>query len=688
VQKTTTKPRSETSSWRRAGLCAALALATVAFFWPTLGNDFVQYDDQDYVTQNPHILRGLSWEGFRWAFGEAYAANWHPLTWISHALDVELFGLNATGHHLSSLLWHAANAVLLMMLLQSLTRQTGRSFMVAGLFALHPLRVESVAWVAERKDLLSGFFFLLALLAYSRFVSLSRNATDAEGRFGKGEPASPRFSFRPIGFYILALVCHGAGLMSKPMVVTLPFVLLLLDYWPWGRLKSLGPNDPWRAVARLLLEKAPFFLLSGVSAVVTLQVQAPAKLYFAGLPFSLRLANAVVACARYLGKTLWPADLAVFYPHPGRWPNATVLIATVIILGLSAGLVVWGRRRPWLAVGWLWFVGMLVPVLGLVQVGVQSMADRYTYLPSIGLFLAVVWGLSEWSVFRKAPRPLTVLVAALALAACGTRTWLQTRLWANTETLFTHAASVTRGNWVAHYNLALLALHRYQTFQRGPGATQTGLSRPQETTTDAGPSLGGRPPGLGGSNRDYLAETIVHCRAALRGRPGYVDAQVTLAKALTESNQLDEARTWLEAALAADPKNAEARQNLGEIHHRQGRTKEAVAEYRRSLELKNPWPEVMNNLAWILATHPDSSVRNGAEALRLAEEACALTQRTNLWLLSTLAAACAEVGDFVRAVATAEEVVRKAEAAGQQELLERTRRRLELYRAQLPVRDP
>ncbi|HPC59543.1 MAG TPA: hypothetical protein PKX23_02710, partial [Verrucomicrobiota bacterium] len=455
MQKTTTKPRSETSSWRRAGLCAALALATVAFFWPTLGNDFVQYDDQDYVTQNPHILRGLSWEGFRWAFGEAYAANWHPLTWISHALDVELFGLNATGHHLSSLLWHAANAVLLMMLLQSLTRQTGRSFMVAGLFALHPLRVESVAWVAERKDLLSGFFFLLALLAYSRFVSLSRNATDAEGRFGKGEPASPRFSFRPIGFYILALVCHGAGLMSKPMVVTLPFVLLLLDYWPWGRLKSLGPNDPWRAVARLLLEKAPFFLLSGVSAVVTLQVQAPAKLYFAGLPFSLRLANAVVACARYLGKTLWPADLAVFYPHPGRWPNATVLIATVIILGLSAGLVVWGRRRPWLAVGWLWFVGMLVPVLGLVQVGVQSMADRYTYLPSVGIAIMIAWGIPNF-IHRESIRKRFLFPAAIAmLILLAVITFKQCGYWKNSVTLFSQTLRVTKNNHKIHHNLGV-----------------------------------------------------------------------------------------------------------------------------------------------------------------------------------------------------------------------------------------
>jgi hypothetical protein len=665
----------------------ALGLATLACFWPTLGNDFVQYDDQDYVTQNPHIQSGLTWQSIRWAFGAAYAANWHPLTWISHALDVELFGLDPAGHHLSSLLLHAANAVLLFTLLNRVTRRTGRSFLVAGLFALHPLRVESVAWVAERKDVLSGFFFLLALLAYTRFVFPSRCARDRLGRAGNAEPAGTGCDFRSAVFYCLALAGHAAGLMSKPMVVTLPFVLLLMDYWPLGRLGGAGRGTEGKTIVRLLIEKVPFLVLSGISAAITFQAQAPAKVYFAGLPFSLRLANAAVACARYLGKTFWPADLAVFYPHPGRWPTAVVLMAALAIVALTFLVVGSGRRHPWLGVGWLWFLGMLVPVLGLVQVGVQSMADRYTYLPSIGLFIAVVWACGEWAAFKKLPRPLAVLAAAAALAACGTQAWLQSRIWANTETLFTHAASVTRGNWVAHYNLALLAMHRYQTLQRGSGGAAPTLPEAQTRGSGNGPTApaGGAGPGV--LTRDYLGETIAHCRAALRGRPGYVDAQVTLAKALTESNQLDEARTCLEAALAADPRNAEARQNLGEIHHRQGRNREAVGEYRRALELKAEWPEVMNNLAWILATNPDPAIRNGPEALHLAEEACGLTQRTNVWMLSTLAAAYAEVGDFAQAVATAEELVRNAEVLGLKELLERTRRRLELYRSQLPLRE-
>lgn len=690
MQKATSQSQSTASVWRTVLPGVALGLATLACFWPTLGNDFVQYDDQDYVTQNPHLRSGLTWGSVRWAFGAAYAANWHPLTWISHALDVELFGLNPAGHHLSSLLLHAANAVLLFTLLNSLTRRTGRSFLVAGLFALHPLRVESVAWVAERKDVLSGLFFLLVLLAYSRFVFLSRGAQDRLGRGGVAEPAGTGCGFRPAVFYCLALAGHAAGLMSKPMVVTLPIVLFLMDYWPRGRLAGAVGGTPGKRIARLLIEKVPFLMLSGISAALTLQVQAPAKVYLAGLPFSLRLANAAVACGRYLEKTFWPADLAVFYPHPGRWPGAVVLMTVLGIVAMTLVLIRWGRRYPWLGVGWLWFLGMLVPVLGLVQVGAQSMADRYTYLPSIGLFIAVVWGCGEWAVFKKLPRPLAVLAAAVALAACGTGTWRQSRLWADTETLFTHAASVTLGNWVAHYNLALLAMHRYQTLQRGPGGVAPALPpvQPRGSGSGDGPTPLTIGAGPGVVTRDYLGETIAHCRAALRGRPGYVDAQVTLAKALTESNQLNEARTYLEATLSADPKNAEARQNLGEIHHRQGRNREAVGEYRRALELTAEWPEVMNNLAWILATNPDAAIRNGPEALRLAEDACRLTQRTNVWMLSTLAAAYAEVGDFAQAVATAEELVRSAEVLGLRELLERTRRRLDLYRSQLPLREP
>ena len=359
-------------------ICLALALVTFALYAPMLRHGFINLDDQQYITANDHVRAGLTWSGVVWAFKTSEAANWHPLTWISHMTDCQMFGLNAGGHHLVNLLFHIANTLLLFFWLNKLTGALGRSFFVAALFAWHPLHVESVAWAAERKDVLSAFFWMLALIAYARFANLSK-------------VQSPKSKV----FYILALFLFACGLMSKPMVVTLPFVLLLLDFWPLQRFPISDFRFP--VFFRLVLEKIPFFALAFASCLITYLVQKSGGATWsqAALPFHARIANALVAYVRYISKTFWPADLAVIYPYSRHWP-AVLVGGAALVLAAWTGLFLWrARRNPHLIVGWLWFLGTLVPAIGLVQVGSQSMADRYTYIPGIGLFIVIVWGAND-----------------------------------------------------------------------------------------------------------------------------------------------------------------------------------------------------------------------------------------------------------------------------------------------------
>src|SRR6266850_6413629 len=409
-----------------------LALTTLAVLWPVTQNDFVNYDDLDYVTANAHVQSGLNWKGVVWAFTTGHASNWHPLTWLSHMVDCQLFGQRAGAHHLMSLLFHAANTVLLFLVLRGLTGALWRSVLVAGLFALHPLHVESVAWVAERKDVLSAFFFLLTIGAYRRYAEQSgvcnlkskvgKTATedkrrrpgikesqvkhpkskaageeaDARSPVARDDPAPftiQHSRFRPWHFYALALILFALGLMSKPMLVTLPFVLLLLDYWPLGRLNN--PRPKLKTAIRLLLEKVPFLALSLVSSFVTFQVQKHGGAVSVSLSVGQRIANALVSYVRYMGKLFWPENLSVLYPHPGKWPLPEVIACAASLAAITVAVVALARRKPYLPVGWLWFLGTLVPVIGLVQVGVQAMADRYSYLPLIGLFVMLAWGLND-----------------------------------------------------------------------------------------------------------------------------------------------------------------------------------------------------------------------------------------------------------------------------------------------------
>jgi protein O-mannosyl-transferase len=434
------KPTSH--RWTLA-ICILLAAVTLSLYGPVIRHPFINYDDKDYVTENQQVRAGLSWHTMVWALTATGKANWHPLTWISHALDCQLYGMDAAGHHLSSILFHVLNTVLLFLLLAQVTRLTVRSAVVAALFALHPLNVESVAWIAERKNVLSMFFFLLALGAYGWYTR---------------QPNWRR--------YAAVALLFALGLASKPMVITLPCVLLLLDYWPLGRVRGWAKAStifpvPQTAWARLVAEKVPLLALSAASAIVTVIAQQSGHAVVQGghLYFQVRAENALYSYAMYVGKVFWPVHLAVFYPHPLDKLTFLQVVFSGLFLIVVCTYVWWERvKRPYLVTGWLWFLGTLVPVIGFIQVGAQGMADRYAYLPTIGLFVMLVWRTGDWAEehslsFRTiAPVTVTVLVVLCAL------TFRQIGYWHSSYDLWTHTLAVTQDNFAANNNLGDLLL--------------------------------------------------------------------------------------------------------------------------------------------------------------------------------------------------------------------------------------
>jgi len=453
-------------------------LVTLALYWPARHYDFVQYDDPEYVVENHAVSSGLSWWGLQWAIVDAHAANWHPLTWLSHMLDCQLFGLNAGAHHLVNVLLHCANSALLFLLLRAMTGSFWRSAFVAALFAWHPLRVESVAWISERKDVLSGFFFMLTLWAYSRYAKEAEKSRPL-GQTENQNPTTIIFIHRPLSsrFYALALTCFTLGLLSKPMLVTVPCILLLVDYWPLNRFGVFDPaaidapeggRRRWRIAGALLREKIPFFLLSLAVGLLTFFAQRSggAVNITASEGIVSRIGNVLAGYSGYLVKLVWPRDLTVLYLRPASPPILTVAFGAAILVIFFALAVGGMRRRPYIAVGGLWFGIMLLPVSGLVPVGLQSIADRYTYLPAIGLGLAVAWGATDQVTglrFGGTRRVLLGAVAGAVLIACAGLTRHQLPYWENTETLMNHALQVDPDNYVAHENLAVYYSKRGQT---------------------------------------------------------------------------------------------------------------------------------------------------------------------------------------------------------------------------------
>jgi len=586
--------RSNDSQRERTALLAGVLLfgLVLGAFLPVLSNGFVGFDDPDYVTENDHAQAGLTWESVQWAFRSAEAANWHPLTRLSHMLDCELFGLAPWGHHLTSLLLHAVNATLLFVVLRYMTGATWRSFAVAMLFGVHPLRVESVAWIAERKDVLSTTFWMLTLWAYARYAREQCEAgTEGFGIRPAGagarsqNPASP-LRHHASRYYLLSLFWFALGLMSKPMLVTLPCGLLLLDYWPLGRLRL-------ETARGLVAEKLPFFLAAAAVSGVTFAVQKRGGAVIGGLPFTDRLANAVISYCRYLGKLFWPVDLAAFYPGVDHWPMAAVVAAGLLLLVLSVAAIVLRHGHPYALTGWLWFLGTLVPVIGLVQVGLQSMADRYSYVPSIGIFLALVWGAHKLTCGWRYQGVGAAVITATTALLCAGLTWQQISYWKDTESLFRHALLVTKDNYGAHHGLGM-ALDRQGRVDEAISQYRAAL-RAKGNYVVAYNNLG-----VDLARQGRLDEAMNQFLAALKITPGYADPHNNIGTTLEKQGRFDEAMEHFQEALRLKPDFADAHYNLGVALGRKGRSDQAAKEFQRVLELRPNYAEAHNNLGVML----------------------------------------------------------------------------------------
>jgi Tfp pilus assembly protein PilF len=575
------------------GLMAVmLALVTIALYWPATRYAFVVLDDPANVSSNVHVQNGLTWEGIKWAFLNPVAyPGWQPLTMLSHMVVCQVFGLNPWGHHLANVLLHALNAGLVFALLQQMTGATWRSLLVAALFAAHPLRVEAVAWVTQRREVLTAFFGLLALIAYARYTEIQSLKSKVQSPKSVVRPPSAVLLRRTGGpwslshlpspvFYLLSLCCFALGLMSKPTVVTWPFVMLLLDYWPLRRLEPSTLNSQLATMWRLVKEKIPFFVLAALMCVVTFVVQKREGLLGVGESLSLgaHLGNALISYCRYLGKLFWPTELAVFYPHPGQWPLGKVLLAGGVILGISVLVWVRGRRSPFLLVGWLWYCGTLVPMSQVIQTGSHAMADRWTYLPSLGVLILAIWGACELTRrWRYQVLALSVAGGA-AIVLCLALTRHQLGYWKNSETILRHALAVTENNYHAHRNLGVVFYEKGQ-----------------------------------------VDEAISQFQAAVRVRPYFPEAYDHLGIAFDKKGQLDEAIRQLQEAIRLDPDYTDAHYNLGVAFYQQGRTGEAIRQFQEAIRLEPDHAEAHNNLGTALGLkgQMDEAIRQFQEALRL-----------------------------------------------------------------------
>jgi protein O-mannosyl-transferase len=616
----------------------AVALFTITLLvfaraWP---HEFLNYDDPDYVTANPHVKAGLTAASVRWAFSTSDISYWHPLTWLSHMADWQVFGANPHGHHATSVVFHALNALLAFIVLRRLTGAVWASAFVAAIFALHPLRAESVGWIAERKDVLSGFFWLAAIWAYARYSEGAGPPMSAK------QPTLPtKGTRRPMGWYFASLALFAAGLMSKPMVVTLPAILLVLDWWPLNRLD----RGNW---VRRVIEKIPFAALSVIVAVITVHAQEKIGTLSTELPLTARLANAVVSIVRYLEKFFAPVNLAVLYPHPGFWPARIVWVSATAVAVLTMVAILQARRRPWLLVGWLWFLIALLPASGIVQVGIQSMADRYTYLPMLGVTLAVVWTLREFAGAMTLPRGSVVAVVILALGALATTTWRQLGYWANSFALFDHTLAVApAGNYLSYNNRGLalyaagnvdgaLADYRrslainptWAETNNNLGYTLAMAGHPAEALPFYETALRSRPNhlevhnNLGNALADLgqLDEAIQHYQFVLARAPQHLNALNGYGVALAMQQKLPEAIAKFETVLTLDPENATAHGNLGNALALLGRRDEAIAHYQRALAAKPDDAQSWHNLANVLSDlgRLDDAMRDYQRSIQLA----------------------------------------------------------------------
>ena len=596
-------------------ICLLLALATLVVYLPVRNFDFLDYDDSNYFFSNPHILNGLTWVDIKWAFTSGEAANWHPLTWLSLMLDAQLFGKGSAAPHVTNVLWHMVNAVLLFVLVRWWTGTLWRSAALAMLFAIHPLHVESVAWISERKDVLSGFFALLTLLCYTRHARDGRAWSTA---------------------YWLALFFFACGLMSKPMLVTLPFVMLLLDFWP---LQRANPAT----LSRLFIEKIPFFVLTIASSLVTAIVQQKggAVRTLSWIPMGNRIQNAFVAYAFYLAKTFWPFDLATPYPHPVHWPVWQVIFSVALFAVFCAMAISLRKRLPYVFTGWFWFAGMLVPVIGLMQVGMPAMSDRYMYLPSIGVFLIIIWSVAGICARWRLPRDVVAACGAILFLACALRANNQVNLWKNDQTLFGHALAVTQNNCIASLDLAFWysnhgripdALVYYDNAMRMSSNDLTVLTYQKNdsaqealycyyTRLRLNPDDPTQLYNLANAyaRLHYWDEAIRDYRHALQVTPNQPDILDNLGFALAQNKELPEATACFESVLKLTPNSAGAHNNLATIYFVQGRYREAVQQYTVASQLTPNDPRILVNLgdAYLHLSDTNAAVQNYQRALQL-----------------------------------------------------------------------
>jgi tetratricopeptide (TPR) repeat protein len=598
-------------------LCLLLALATLAVYLPVAWQGYVNYDDSDYVSENAYVLSGLKWDNVIWAFKTGHASNWHPVTWLSHMLDSQLFGRKVGPQHLVSVGFHIANTLLLFLLLRRMTGAFWRSALVAALFALHPLHVESVAWISERKDVLSGLLFMLTLWAYVRYAEKARgsnqlsvigNQLDAT----RNTPALSRITHHASLFYLLSLFFFTLGLMSKPMLVTMPFVLLLLDYWPLRRLSLPTLQHSTTPPLRLIMEKLPFVALAAISSVITFLVQRKGGAVSTSLSVGARVANALVSYVRYIGRMFWPKNLSILYPHPGHWPAWQVIVSAGLLIAVSVAVILLARKRPYLAVGWLWFCGTLVPVIGLVQVGIQSMADRYTYVPLIGLFIMLAWGIGELMPARPWRGSALAVGVALSLAICACLTERQIRFWRDSEALFRHAVAVTRDNYLAYNNLGFYLSGQGRTAEAMENYRLSLKINPayEDALNNLGYALAGQ--------KKY-SEAIPLYEAALRIRPNHAEVHNNLGNALSETGKIDEAIQHYLIVLQQKPDHADAHNNLGIALAMKGKLEEAITQFHEAIRCKPSYASAHSNLgnAFAVQHKLEAAIKEYQETLRL-----------------------------------------------------------------------
>jgi protein O-mannosyl-transferase len=642
-------PAGPGSGWPVLGICVSLVAITLAVFGGTLHYEFVNYDDGAHVYANPQVENGLTLKGIAWAFTHSHNGHWIPLNTISHMLDCQLYGLNAGGHHLTNVLLHAATTVLLFLVLRRMTATLWPAAFVAAVFAVHPLHVESVAWVTERKDVLSGFFFMLTLGAYVRYV---QRQSRVEGRESKAQTVPAPDARISIFDYGLVLLFFACGLMSKLMVATLPFVLLALDYWPLNRFASppqaeaRGQNR-WSILRRLILEKIPLLGVVLLAGLGLFFAEHENDVTFRDTSPSSQTGCALLTPLVYLMQMIYPVGLSVSPPPPTPDPSVwEVTLGTILLAAISAVFFLWHRRRPYLLVGWLWYLFMLAPVLVLIQKGMELRCDRYTYLPQIGVYLLLTWVVVDLSASSRHRCLIAGVVAVGVIAALAWNARIQASYWRNSMSLWIHALACTSDNALARYNFGITLFQNKQ-----------------------------------------LDEAIEQYQKALEIHPDYPAARKNLASTLLEQGRLDEAIIQYQEVLELQPRDAESCYYLGNAFLLKRQVRQAIEYFQKSLAIRPADADALNNLAWVLATTPDATLRNGARAVDLAERANQISHGTDPVILGAVAAAYAEAGRFPEAVETAQRAQQLAAAQNNTKLVDALQGQIGFYQTGSPFRD-